>query len=75
MCFTWTGFLHRVLSCTWTRLDNTSLHVLLLDVSIYTTETCAALERVYTLGPELHLDVSTVQSPVFHLDVFNLQGH
>ncbi len=42
MCFTWTGFLHRALSCTWTRLDNTSLHVLLLDLSIYTKETCAA---------------------------------
>jgi hypothetical protein len=45
-----------------------------LDLSIYTTDTCAALGRVYTLGPELHLDVSTQQIPVLHLDLFPLQG-
>ncbi len=66
---TWAGFLYRALSCTWTCLDNSSLHVLLLDLSLYTTETCAALRRVYTLGPELHLDMSTQQIPVLHLDV------
>jgi hypothetical protein len=31
------------------------------------------LGRVYTLGPELHKDLSTLQSPVLHLDVFALQ--
>jgi hypothetical protein len=31
------------------------------------------LGRVYTLGPELHKDLSTLQSPVLHLDVFTLQ--
>ena len=31
------------------------------------------LRRVYTLGPELHKDLSTLQSPVLHLDVFTLQ--
>jgi hypothetical protein len=31
---------------------------------------CAALGRVYTLGPELHKDLSTLHSPVLHLDVF-----
>ena len=34
---------------------------------------CAALRRVYTLGPELHKDLSTLHSPVLHLDVFPLQ--
>ncbi len=34
---------------------------------------CAALGRVYTLGPELHKDLSTLHSPVLHLDVFPLQ--
>ncbi len=29
--------------------------------------------RVYILGPELHKDLSTLQSPVLHLDVFTLQ--
>jgi hypothetical protein len=41
---------------------------------MYTTETCAALGRVYTLGPELHLDVSTLQISVLHLDVLSQQG-
>jgi hypothetical protein len=45
-----------------------------LRLTLYTTETCAVLGRVYTLGPELHLDVSTLQIPVLHLEVFPLQG-
>ena len=31
------------------------------------------LGRVYTLGPELHKDLSTLHSPVLQLDVFPLQ--
>jgi hypothetical protein len=40
------------LVCT---IESSSLHLLLLDISTYkyTTETCAALGRVYTLGPVL----------------------
>ena len=30
---------------------------------------CAALGRVYTLGPELHKDLSTLHSPVLHLNL------
>ncbi len=31
---------------------------------VYTAEACAASRHVYTLGPELHLDVSYPQGPV-----------
>ncbi len=41
-------------------------------IIIYTAEACAALGRVYTLGPELHLNIYTLQSPVLHLNVFPL---
>ncbi len=54
LCFTWTCFLYTGLSWTWTCLDNSSKHVLLLDISTYTTETCAALGRVYST----HWDLS-----------------
>jgi hypothetical protein len=57
----------------WICLDNSSMHALLLNLSTYATETCAALGRVYTLGPDLHLDVSTLHSSVLHLDVSTLQ--
>jgi hypothetical protein len=30
---------------------------------------CAALGRVHTLGPELHKDLSTLHSPVLHLNL------
>jgi hypothetical protein len=71
LCCTWTGLLYRTLSCTWMCLDNnSSLHVLLLDLSTFTTETCTALGCVYTLAPELHLDISTLQISVLHLDMF-----
>jgi hypothetical protein len=40
--------------------------MLLLD---YTAEACAVLRPVCTLGPKLHLDVSTLQSPVLNLDM------
>ncbi len=46
-----------------------------LDVStLQSTEYCAALGRVSLKGPDLHLDVSPLQSPVVHLDVSTLQG-
>jgi hypothetical protein len=42
----------------------------LVEKIILSTEACAELGRVYTLGPELHKDLSTLQSPVLHLVVF-----
>jgi hypothetical protein len=58
------------MSCTWMRLYNSS-HA--APGLIYTAEACAVLGPVYTLGPELHLDMSTLQNHVLHLDVFTLQ--
>jgi hypothetical protein len=40
--------------------------------SIYTTETCAAPRQVYTLQPQLHLDVSNPQWPVLIKYLFAL---
>jgi hypothetical protein len=36
---------------------------------VYNTEACAAHERFHTLGPELHLDMSTPMGPKLHLGV------
>jgi len=43
--FTWT-----CLHYTWSCLDNSSLHVLLSDLSIYTTNSCTAHGRVSSTG-------------------------
>ncbi len=40
---------------------------------VYKTEACAASRRVYTQGPELHLDLVVQQEPVRLLDVSRLQ--
>ncbi len=46
-----------------------------LDISsVYTAEFCAASGRVYSTGPELHLDVSGKQDPELLLDVSTPQG-
>jgi hypothetical protein len=43
---------------------------------LFTTEACAASRRVYTQGPELHLDLVGQQEPMLLLDVSTrtLQG-
>jgi hypothetical protein len=76
----WTCLNFRVLCCTYRlsctgpelALDNSG-HVWTIVAGappglMNTTETCAALGPVYTQGPELDLDVSTLQSPGLHLD-------
>jgi hypothetical protein len=60
LCCTWTGFLYRAQSapgCVRTTIACAAPGI------IYTTET---LGPVYTLGPELHLGVSTLQIPLLH---------
>ncbi len=46
-------------------------------IMLWGMNACASLGRVYPLGPELHKDLSTLHSPVLHLDVFPLPapGH
>ncbi len=41
---------------------------------MWTTGACTAPGGVYTTGPELHLDVTTLDRIVLHLDVSKPQG-
>ncbi len=43
-------------------------------VLIYTTDACAGTQNCLHTVLELHLDLSSLQSPVLHLDGFPLQG-
>ncbi len=45
---------------------------MLLLALVYTTKACAAPVHVYTLGQELHLDVSNPQGPVLINNLFAL---
>ncbi len=48
------------------------LPVLLLDLATLQSLYCT-LGPVYKLWPELHMDVSTLQSPVLHIDMSSSQ--
>jgi hypothetical protein len=55
LCCSWTCLHYRGVSCTLTYLDHCSLCCYWI---VYATEACDAAGHVYTLGPEMSLDVS-----------------
>ncbi len=82
LCCSWTSLHRKSLSCTWKCLHYIGLccsQMCLLNTGLSCTWHCLDINNhvsagVYTTEPELHLNISTLQLLVLHMDVSTPQG-